>query len=675
MALLEDLEALRNEAGAAFAAANDKAALEAARVGFLGTRGRVKALLGRMGEIPKEQKPLVGKRANEINKEIEALFETAKVRIESGASASTGLSSSASAAPTSLEALREERRTKLALYRERTGETGWGQRFPDAASGKSLTSVEELREIMAKLDPATNTDAKAAPDEFCLAARVVLRRDQSKKLIFLTVQDQTGSIQVALWNAMLDEKRLADLRDTLDLWDIVGLSGKLAFTQKGEPTLWATSARILSKCMQPPPDKHHGIHDKEIRYRQRYLDMISEPQSRNTFVLRARAVARLRRYLDERGFLEMETPVLQTIPGGAAARPFETKLNALDIKMYMRIATEIPLKKLLVGGLDRVYELGRIFRNEGIDARHNPEFTTAEIYQAFGDLRDMMTLTEGAVSTLAQELTGSTTVTWRGQKLELGLRELDAFSFKARGLPPGTKGWPCLDYCALLQQHAGVAADDVAGLDAKLKEKGADPAGLTLVDKIDGVFSAFCEPHLKDACFIINQPVEMSPLCRAHPDNPKLADRFEAFAASMEIANAYTELNDPVEQRKRLVEQANEVGVEKLAALKVLDRESTAVPVNELVDAVQHIPKDDLKRMIAEEHADKLIDEDFLCALEHGMPPAGGLGIGIDRVIMLLTGSDSIRDVIPFPLMRPQATTNVERRTSNKEEASKKEDA
>jgi len=678
MPLLEDLETLRTEAQAAFAAA-DKATLEAVRVDFLGNRGKLKATLGRMGEVPKEQKPIVGKRANEIGAEIQAFFDAAKARIDTASGTVSG------EAQSSYESLKQERLTKLNLYKERTGDTGWGSRFPAPGSGKSLTSLDDIRKKFASLDPAMHTDAAASTIEVHVAARVMLRRDQSKKLIFLTVQDQGGTIQVALWNTLLDEKTLGDLRDTLDLWDIVGITGKLAFTQKGEPTLWATSARLLTKCILPPPDKHHGIHDKEIRYRQRYLDMISEPQSRQTFVLRAKAVAGLRRFLDDQGFLEMETPVLQTIPGGAAARPFETHLNALDMKMYLRIATEIPLKKLLVGGLEKVYELGRIFRNEGLSPKHNPEFTSVEIYQAYGDLRDMMALTENVISKLALDLTGSTTVTFRGRQIKLGAP------------------WPRLDYCELLQKHSGVTYEDKEGLARKLKEKGLPFEGLSHVDLIDGVFSEFAEPHLSDACFIINQPIEMSPLCQAHPNNPKLADRFEAFASGMEIANAYTELNDPIEQRLRLCQQLRGIW---LMMFKELDEQkislsgetstSASYLKKRIIEDQNWAPESDkdalsilalirkntpkwAKKTILEiydklEDPSNAVDHDFLCAMEHGMPPAGGLGIGIDRVVMLLAGQDSIRDVIPFPLMRPQAQHNAEKKEASAESSAKPED-
>lgn len=673
MALLEDLDALVASARAEFGAVKDSIELEAARVKFLGNRGALKALLGRMGEVPKDQKPAVGKRANEASATLQQIFDETKSRV---AGTVTATEAAAPQQGTSSEAqLRQERRQKLDLYNERGPALGlgtaWGAKFPPPDSGKSLTHISDIRKKFESLDPKKHTDAQATAGEFYLAARVTLRRDQSKKLIFLTAMDLTGSIQVALWNALLNEDALSLLRDTLDLWDIIGVSGKLAFTQKGEPTVWATSIRILSKCIAPPPDKHHGLHDKELRYRQRYLDLIATDESRRAFVLRSKAVAQMRRFLDGEGFLEVETPTLQTIPGGAAARPFETKLNALNMKMYMRIATEIPLKKLLVGGLEKVYELGRIFRNEGIDSRHNPEFTTIELYQAYGDLRDMMSLTENMVSSLVEQLTGSATVTWRGKPMNL----------KAP--------WPRLEYCELLKKHAGVAYDDIDGLDKKLLDAKINPEGLSHVDKIDGVFGEYCEPHLWDACFVINQPKDMAPLCRALPTNPDLSDRFEAFAGGMEIANAYTELNDPLEQRARLLGQLRHTWMKFLSEINA-DIQNLAEPelekrVGDLFNSICNnegwTPDDDpaAEAVLAEiraflrskvlgakritfhlEQIDKLhdpaqaIDEDFLNALEHAMPPAGGLGVGVDRVVMLLTGSDSIRDVILFPLMRPE---------------------
>lgn len=646
MALLDDLESLRTEAAAAFAAATTAESLEKARVEYLGTRGKLKGLMGRMGEIPKEQKPVVGKRVNEIGAEIQASFEAAQAKA----------GQAPAAAHSTYDTLKQERLTKLKRYEDKHGAgSAWGQRFPAATSSLALMPLEDIRKKFAAMNPQQDTDPLKMTEEVCLAARIMLRRKQSKKLMFLTVQDQGGEIQVALASQLLNDETLALLNDTLDLWDIVGVTGKLAFTQNGEPTVWATSAQILTKCIAPPPDKHHGLHDKEIRYRKRYLDLISEPQSRKTFILRAKAVAGMRRFLDDQGFLEMETPVLQTIPGGAAARPFITHLNALGMDMYLRIATEIPLKKLLVGGLERVYELGRIFRNEGLSQKHNPEFTSVEIYQAYADLRDMMALTENMISNLAQKLTGGTTVPFRGKQIKLGAP------------------WPRLDYCELLQKHAGVTYDDIPGLEKKLREIGIDPTGLSHVDKIDGVFGEICEPHLVDACFIINQPIEMSPLCRAHPNNPKLADRFEAFASGMEIANAYTELNDPIEQRKRLEGQAKDAGkiafdnLSKVGLGDVIKLDANDPQwVIKAKAAIAALPDSDKRKAKLVENsknvheADQRVDEDFLEAMEHGMAPAGGLGIGIDRVVMLLSNSDSIRDVIPFPLMRPEHIQKAE---------------
>ncbi|MCK6474661.1 MAG: lysine--tRNA ligase [Planctomycetes bacterium] len=711
MGLIEDLDALLSEATAAFAAPKDPKALEDVRIAYLGKKGKLKAAMAQMGTVSKEDRPKVGQHANEVGAKIEAAFAEAQARI-AGASGGAGAG---------IEMLKQERLAKLKRYNEDPQIVAkYGK---DAAWGGKFENVTPIAEALKKFPPLKEGEQPKSETAFGkvrIAARMTLRRDQSKKLIFLTVQDQDASMQVALWNQKLNEQTLALLRDTLDLWDIVGFDGELAYTQKGEPTLWATEARILSKCILPPPDKHHGIHDKEIRYRQRYLDLIASPESRRTFILRSKAVARTRRYLDEKGFLEVETPVLQTIPGGAAARPFKTHLNALGIDMYLRIATEIPLKKLLVGGLEKVYELGRLFRNEGVDYSHNPEFTTFEAYQAYGNLDDMMALTEGLVSTLAQELTGSTTITWRGKPVKFAAP------------------WPRLDYCELLKKHAGVAYDDEAGLDRKLKELGEDPSGMTHVDKIDAVFGSCAEEHLWDACFVINQPVEMSPLCKAHPQNPKLAHRFEAFAAKLEIANAYSELNDPIEQENRLTDQFGKYMNDDLdllseyqdqidkdladlenrvnslkASSPITDAETSSVAkvlaqlkeenslVKNLVRYGVHIAHNlvqsgklgsnqkfadafknfartseisdrsrkflvDLRSSNQSRHKDLLkiferfsdpsllIDRDFLCALEHGMPPAGGMGMGIDRITMLLAGADSIRDVILFPLMRPE---------------------
>jgi len=336
------------------------------------------------------------------------------------------------------------------------------------------------------------------------------------------------------------------------------------------------------------------VTDPEVRYRQRYLDLIANPDVMQKFLKRTRVVSLLRRFLDDRGYVEVETPMMHSIPGGAAARPFVTHHNALDTDLYLRIALEIPLKKLLVGGVEKVYEVGRVFRNEGVDTQHNPEFTMLELYHAYGDLRTMMELLEGLVGFLAKELSGGTEVPYGERTIKL--------------TPP----WPRKDFCELLRQHAGVDPNDLDACRRKLAERKIDAAKMTKPEIQDEIFGEFVQPHLWDACFVVHQPIEMTPLCRELPDRPGYADRFEMYCAGFELSNAYTELNDPLEQRKRLIDQAG--GDEMARAGKV--------------------------------------DEDFLLALEHGMPPAGGIGVGIDRLVMVLTNNPSIREVILFPLMR-----------------------
>jgi lysyl-tRNA synthetase class 2 len=351
---------------------------------------------------------------------------------------------------------------------------------------------------------------------------------------------------------------------------------------------------FLSKALRPLPEKWHGVTDPEVRHRHRYLDLISNPEVLQKFLKRTRILSLLRRFLDDRGYVEVETPMMLSIPGGAAARPFVTHHNALDMDLYMRIALEIPLKKLLVGGVEKVYEIGRVFRNEGVDSQHNPEFTMMELYHAWGDLRTMMELAEGAVAHLARELCG-------GTKVPFGDRTVDL-------APP----WPRKEFGDLVREHAGVDIADLEGCRRKLAERHVDASKMTRIEVLDGVFSEYVQERLQDACFVTAQPIEMTPLCRELPGRPGFADRFELYAAGFEVANAYTELNDPVVQRQRLLDQAG---------------------------------GDEMARQ-------GKVDEDFLDALEHGMPPAGGIGIGIDRLVMILTNNPSIREVILFPLLR-----------------------
>lgn len=443
----------------------------------------------------------------------------------------------------------------------------------------------------AGIAPGAESDVTAR-----MAGRVTAIRDFGKAT-FAVLQDRSGTIQVYLrkdrLGAEFEKARL------LDIGDFLGVEGVLGRTRTNEVTLFASAIGFVSKALRPLPEKFHGLADTETRYRQRYLDLVANAEVRERFVKRSRLVSSLRRRLEEKGFLEVETPMMQAIPGGAAARPFVTHHNALDIDLYMRISPELYLKRLLVGGLDRVFEIGRNFRNEGLSPRHNPEFTMLELYQAYGDLEDMMSLTEDVVSGLAEEMNGRAEGIMGGKPVRLA------------------RPWPRLDYLQLLSGKAGADPSSEESLREAARRAGARTEGLDKWALMDEAFSGLVEPELWDACFVCGAPVELTPLCKARKADPSRAERFEAYAAGMELANAYTELNDPVEQRKRLTEQAGGGS--------------------------------------AAETGGKL-DEDFLLALEHGMPPAGGLGIGIDRLAMVVLGAESIREAVLFPLLRPQAT-------------------
>jgi lysyl-tRNA synthetase class 2 len=424
-----------------------------------------------------------------------------------------------------------------------------------------------------------------------VSGRVTALRSMGKAA-FLDVRDWTGKIQVHAKKDKLGDTWAAF--ENVHIGDLVAFGGPLAKSKTGEITVFADRFIFLTKALRPLPEKWHGLSDPEIRYRQRYLDLIANPEVLQKFLKRAKLISSMRRFLDGRGYVEVETPMMHSIPGGAAARPFKTHHNALDMDLFLRIALEIPLKKLLVGGIEKVYEIGRVFRNEGVDTQHNPEFTMLELYHAKGDLRTMMELVESLVTALAKEISG-------GTKVPFGERTIDL-------TPP----WPKKDFCDLLREHAGVDPNDVAACRVKLAERHIDTAAMSKPEVQDEVFSEFVQPNLQDACFVVNQPIEMTPLCRELPDRPGFADRFEFYAAGFELSNAYTELNDPLEQRRRLVDQAG---------------------------------GDEMSR-------EGKVDEDFLAALEHGMPPAGGIGIGIDRLVMLLTNNPSIREVLLFPLLR-----------------------
>ena len=477
-------------------------------------------------------------------------------------------------------------------------------RAPYALSFAPSHRTADLQQAHADLPSGEEREERVA-----VAGRVMTRRVMGK-LAFFTIADESGPIQLFIEKAMLqaahpeEPEAFARITSLVDAGDWIGVQGSLRRTDRGELSVKVTDWVMLAKALQPLPDKWHGLADVEKRYRQRYLDLIVSPHTRETFRRRARLVSAMRRWLDERGFLEIETPVLQTEAGGADARPFATHHNALDLPLTLRIATELHLKRLVVGGFERVYELGRIFRNEGISTRHNPEFTSVEIYQAFADYHDMMDLTEQLLAAVCLEVCGDTRITYQGTAIDLTppwrrvtMHELVE---QATGL----------DFNAFADRPQAAAAMEAAGLAAP---EAADSVGRLLVE----AFEQAVEASLEQPTFVLDYPVENSPLARAHRSKAGLVERFELFIVGRETANAFSELIDPLDQRARLELQQQ-------------------------------------RRQAGDPEA-QTVDEDFLHALEVGMPPTGGLGIGIDRLAMLLTDSPSIRDVIAFPLLRPEA--------------------
>ena len=434
-----------------------------------------------------------------------------------------------------------------------------------------------------------------------IAGRMMSKRGMGK-VSFCDLQDKEGRIQLYARKDEMDEDDYNRFKK-YDIGDIVGIEGEVFRTQRGEMSVRAKHITLLSKSLLPLPEKFHGLTDKETRYRQRYVDLIVNPEVKRNFYIRSQFIKYLRNYLDSMGYIEVETPVLNTIAGGAAARPFVTHHNTLDIDMYMRIATELPLKRLIVGGMDRVYEVGRIFRNEGMDPKHNPEFTTVELYQAYADFHDMMDIAEGVLSGAAKEIYDSYEVQWLGETIDL------------------TPGWRRLTMVDAVREYAGVdfgAITDDAEAVAAAKAIGvelSDAAEKTWGNALYACFDQKVEEQLVQPTFITMYPVEVSPLTKRSPKDPRLTERFELFICRCELANAYSELNDPIDQRDRFMKQVE-----------------------------QRERGDDETEML---------DEDFLTALEYGMPPTGGMGMGIDRAVMLLTGADSIRDVILFPTMKP----------------------
>ena len=432
-----------------------------------------------------------------------------------------------------------------------------------------------------------------------IAGRMMRKRIQGKAG-FIDVQDSQGRIQCYVRKDAIGEEEYPIFK-TYDIGDIIGVEGTVFKTKREEISVKATSVVLLSKSLQVLPEKFHGLKDPDLRYRQRYVDLIVNPEVKEAFLIKNKAVKAMKNYLDERGFIEVETPVLNTIAGGANARPFVTHHNTLNIPMYLRIATELYLKRLIVGGFDKVYEYGRIFRNEGMDVKHNPEFNTIELYQAYANYEDIMELTENLIAYMAEEATGSTKVTYQGKEID----------FK----PP----WKRMTMIDCVKEYSGVDFNEIETDEEALaiaKEKGIEiTPGMRRGEVISAFFEEFGEDKLIQPTFITKHPVEISPLAKRSKEDPRLTDRFEAFANGWELANAFSELNDPIDQKGRFLDQLR-------------------------------------KKELGDDEACDM-DEDFINALEVGLPPTGGLGIGVDRVVMLLTDSASIRDVILFPTMKP----------------------
>ena len=444
-----------------------------------------------------------------------------------------------------------------------------------------------------------------------IAGRVMAKRGHGK-VTFLDIQDSTGRVQAFLKIDNLGDE-YNDVK-LLDIGDIVGITGEVFKTHMGEVSVRAEKFKILTKSLQILPEKWHGLQDQDLKYRQRYVDLIMNPSIKETFLKRNRIIKEIRNYLDDRGFLEVETPTLNTIAGGANARPFITHHNTLDIDMYLRIANELYLKRLVVGGFDKVYEMGKMFRNEGMDTTHNPEYTAMEVYAAYEDYHDMMELTENLVATVAEKVLGKTVIEYDGVELDL--------------TPP----WRRISMVEAVKEYAGVDFANIETDEEAIKvaeEKGLklEPSKKTRGNIINE-FEEFCEEHMIQPTFVTGHPVDISPLAKRNPEDPRYTNRFEAFINTKEIANAFSELNDPIDQRERFTAQ--------IEAKRLGDDEAHPM------------------------------DEDFLNAIEVGLPPTGGLGIGIDRLIMFLTGETSIRDVILFPTMKPLAKDLAENGESSK---------
>ena len=457
-----------------------------------------------------------------------------------------------------------------------------------------------IEEILTQYGSRSEEELKGLEERFALAGRL-MRLNNLGKVAFGHLQDRSGRIQGYFRRDQMDARSF-EVFSRLDIGDIIGVRGKLFRTRTGELTLLVEALELLAKSFRPLPEKWHGLTDQEARYRQRYLDLLVNPHSREIFMIRSRAVDFLRRFLTQRGFLEVETPMMQPIPGGATARPFKTHHNTLDMDLYLRVAPELYLKRLLVGGFDRVFEINRNFRNEGISTQHNPEFTMVEFYQAYATFQDLMELTETMFSSLVQELKGQMSLEYQGTRIDF------TPAWRRITLQEGLWSYGELKEEDLKDPTKVYAYGKRLGMDLR----GDEPLGRVMVD----LFEKVVEPNLIQPTFVTEYPIEDSPLARKNDQNPTVVDRFELYIFGREIANAFSELNDPQDQRARFWEQAK---------TKKQDEGSTG-----------------------------FVDEDYVRALEYGMPPAAGEGIGVDRLVMLLTDSPSIRDVILFPQMRPE---------------------
>lgn len=434
--------------------------------------------------------------------------------------------------------------------------------------------------------------------EVCIAGRLVSKRVMGKAS-FANLLDGSGKMQLYVSRNDIGDEPYADFKK-MDIGDIIGVKGIVFTTKMGEISVHATEVVLLSKSLLPLPEKYHGLKDTDLRYRQRYVDLIANPEVKQTFVMRSKIIKEIRNFLDEKGFLEVDTPILNSIPGGGAARPFATFHNTLGLEMFMRIAPELYLKRLIVGGFEKVYEMGRQFRNEGMDTKHNPEFTTIELYQAYVDYNDIMNLTEDLFCHVADKVLGTQELTYQGEAVSL------------------KKPWRRISMMDAVKEFAGIDfnTEDMEQIIAQAKSKGIDlDKDITWGKALAEVFDQRVEDKLVQPTFITDYPVEISPLAKRKPSNPKLTERFELFITARELANAFSELNDPIDQKQRFLAQVKE-------------------------------------REKGDEEA-QMMDEDFVNALMYGMPPTGGLGIGVDRMVMLYTDQPSIRDVLLFPTMKP----------------------